>query len=102
MRCPMMATERDNPMMTPDKKARALAVTFLSIWNAWADEHEDSRDDALRLTCEAVRAMDLHQVDGTLASPLNYFTCAYLDEFNPEDLTYDEMMQGMAISLALR
>lgn len=87
--------------MTPDQKARALAVTLISIWAAWNDQHEDAFDDALRLTVEAVRAMDLHQVDGTLSSPLNYFACAYLDGHNPEDLTYDEMMQSLTTSLSL-
>lgn len=87
--------------MTPNQKARALAFTFTSIWAAWSDNNEVASDDALRLTAEAVRAMDLHQVCGTLASPLNYFTRAYLDDENPEDLTYDEMMQGLTVSLSL-
>jgi hypothetical protein len=87
--------------MSPNQKARALAITLISIWASWADGHEDSRDDALRLCAEAVQAIDLAHVCGTIASPLNYFVRAYLLDENPEDLTYDEMMQGMAISLDL-
>ena len=87
--------------MTPDQKARALAFTFTAIWANWSDADENASDDALRLTAEAVRALDLTQVDGVIASPLNYFTRAYLDDENPEDLTYDEMMQGLTISLSI-
>lgn len=89
------------PALSLDKVARAHAATLLAIWAAWSDEMEDSLDDALRLTCEAIRKLDLHQVDGTLASPLNYYVCAYLDETNPEDLTYDEMFGSIRISLSL-
>jgi hypothetical protein len=88
--------------MTPDKKARALAFTFTAIWAAWADGTEDASDDALRLTAEAVRAMDLSQIDETLAAPLGYFTAAYLDDNNPKDLTYDEMLQAISLALTVR
>lgn len=88
-------------MMTVTQKARALAVTLTSIWAGWSDADADDRDNAMRLAVEAVRSIDLHQVDGTISSPLNYFAMAYLDDHNPEDLTYDQMMQGLAISLSL-
>jgi DNA (cytosine-5)-methyltransferase 1 len=65
-----------------------LAVTLTSIWTAWEDGREDELDNALHLVCLAVRDLDLHQVDGVLASPLNYFVRNYLDDDNPEDLTY--------------
>lgn len=87
--------------MTSDQKARACAIMYTSIWASWSDTHQDDRNNALRLVAETVRTVDLHTVDGTMASPLNYFTRAYLDDTNPEDLTYSEMMQSMEISLAL-
>lgn len=84
------------------RRARALAITICAIWDSWSDIHEDARDDALRLAFEAIRVLDLTQpLTGELAGPLRYFTAAYLDEINPEDLTYDQMVQDIAESLAL-
>lgn len=87
--------------MTPTQTARALAITLTSLWAAWSDQNEDDRDNAMRLALEAVRKVDLHQVEGTISSPLGYFAQAYLDEHNPEDLTFDEMLQSLAVSLTL-
>lgn len=87
--------------MTPNQKARALAITLTSIWDAYSDENSDDRDNAIRLAFEAVRAMNLDYVCGTMASPLKYFATAYLDDHNPEDLTYDEMMGALTVSLSL-
>lgn len=87
--------------MSPDKKALALAATIVSLWRTWEDGNEDMQDDALRLAFEAVRTIDLHHVEGVIASPLNYFAMAYLDEHNPEDLTYSEMVESLAISIRL-
>ena len=87
------------PQLTLDQIATAHAVIFVSIWSSWTDGNADALDNALRLNAEAVRRLDLHQVAGNLASPLNYFVRAYLDEDNPEDLTYAEMMQSLEIAI---
>lgn len=87
--------------ITPTKRALALAQILVTIWQAWEDGKEDILDDALRVACEGARALDMHQVDGVIASPLNYFVRAYLDDENPEDLTYCEMMGGMSTSIGI-
>ncbi len=87
--------------MTPTKRALAYAQVLVTIWQIWEDGKEDVLDDCLRVTCEAARQLDMHQVEGVIASPLNYFVRAFLDDDNPEDLTYAEMMDGMSISIGL-
>jgi hypothetical protein len=87
--------------LTLDQQARALGVTLISIWANWNDRNEDDADNALRLAFEAVLALDLTRVAGQMASPLKYFAHAYLEDCNPEDLTFDEMFQSIEISLSL-
>jgi hypothetical protein len=84
-----------------DKKACDLAAEIVRIWENWSDGNEEASDNALRDCAKDIRTIDLHQVDGVIASPLNYFTRAYLDDDNPEDLTFCEMMDGMKVALGL-
>lgn len=87
--------------LSPTKRALAYAQILVSTWATWEDGKENILDDVLRVTCEGARSLDMHQVEGVIASPLNYFVRAYLDDENPEDLTYCEMMQSMNISIGL-
>ncbi|WP_454618359.1 hypothetical protein [Bradyrhizobium cenepequi] len=87
--------------MTPTQKAAAVASELVRIWADWSENDEEASDNALRDACKEARAIDMHQVEGVIASPLNYFVRAYLDDENPEDLTYDEMMESMQIGLSL-
>lgn len=82
-------------------KAIDTAREIVRIWADWSDGNEVQSELALRDACKTLRAIDLHQVDGTLSSPLNYFAMAYLDDHNPEDLTICEMVESIEISLAL-
>lgn len=83
-------------------QAKPIAMALVSVWRSWSDGNEDASDDALRMLCQLVRdSVDLTQVDGTIAAPLGYFVSAYLDGYNPEDLTYDQMMESMEVSLKL-
>lgn len=86
---------------TSTRRALALAHIIVKLWETWADENEDIADDALRITLEQVRDIDLTGVDGTLAAPLNVFARAYLEDDNPEDLTFDEMIQSIEICIGL-
>lgn len=85
----------------PTRKARALAHIIVKLWATWSDQNEDIADDGLRLTLEQVRALDLRQVDGTLSAPLNVFARAYLDQDNPEDLTFGQMIESIEICIGL-
>lgn len=87
--------------MTPTEKAKSLAAELVRIWAEWAGHDEEESDNAMRDACKEARTLDMHQVEGVIASPLNYFVRAYLDDENPEDLTYDEMMESMKIGLSL-
>ena len=87
--------------MSHNRKAVACAQLLVTTWANWEDGNEDVLDDVLRMACENARAVDMHQVDGRIASPLNYFVGAYLDENNPEDLTYCEMMESMQASIRM-
>lgn len=88
------------PTLTPQREALALAAIITSIWDSWNDENAHALDDALRIACEAVRELDRANVEGNLISPLNYFALAYLEESNPEDLTYDEMISSIRVALS--
>jgi hypothetical protein len=87
--------------MRPTDKAMAYAQILVTTWQVWDDGKEDLLDDCLRVTCEAARALEMSQVEGVIASPLNYFVRVYLDDDNPEDLTYCEMMDSMSVSIGL-
>jgi hypothetical protein len=87
--------------MSHNRRALAYAQILVTTWQIWDDQNEDILDDVLRCACEGARTIDMHQVDGRIASPLNYFVGAYLDGHNPEDLTYCEMMDGMQTSIQL-
>ena len=67
-------------MTSLDQKACDLAAEFIRIWANWETLGDEAGDDALRDTAKEVRALDLNRVDGVIASPLNYFAMAYLDE----------------------
>ncbi len=88
-------------MNVADQKALALACNIVSLWNGYSDENSEQTDLAMRDTFKEAVAMDLHQVDGVLASPLNYFARAFLDDENPEDLTFCEMSESLEISIKL-
>ncbi len=87
--------------LSPNMRAIACAQILVTTWATWDDGNEDILDDVLRLACENASTINMHEVDGRIASPLNYFVCAYLDEHNPEDLTYCEMMDGMQASIEM-
>lgn len=88
-------------MNATEQKARELGAELVRIWENWSDENEHDSEIALRDTAKEVRALDLHHVDGVLASPLNYFVRSHLDDENPEDLTISEMIESIKISLSL-
>lgn len=84
-----------------DAKAMILARNIVALWNGYSDENSEETESAMRDTFKEAVAMDLHQVDGVLSSPLNYFARAYLYDENPEDLTYSEMTESLAISIKI-
>jgi hypothetical protein len=84
-----------------DKKALGLAQTIVDLWNGYSDENSERTELAMRDAFKEVEAMDLGMVDGVLASPLKYFARAYLNDENPEDLTYCEMTESLEISIGL-
>lgn len=84
-----------------ETKAKELGAELVRLWNNYSDENSNETDLAMRETTKEIRALDLRQVDGVLASPLNYWTRAELDDENPEDLTFCEMIESIEISLGL-
>ncbi len=84
-----------------DQKALILARNIVTLWNGYSDENSEETESAMRDTFKEAIAMDLHKVEGILASPLNYFARAYLTDENPEDLTYQEMTDSLEISVNL-
>ena len=88
--------------MTPlDQKACDIGAEMVLIWDNWSDANEIESDLALRQCAKDARALDLHQVDGVIASPLNYFVRAELDDENPEDLTFCEMFESIGTNVIL-
>lgn len=87
--------------MTDEQQAKILARNLVTLWNEYGDENAEETESSMRDTCKHVRSLNLHTVDGVLASPLNYFANSYLDDHNPEDLTIAEMVEGLEISLGL-
>lgn len=87
--------------MTEQEQALIFARNIVNLWNGYSDANSEESDSAMRDTFKAVRALDLHQVDGVLASPLNYFARAFLDDDNPEDLTFAEMTESLEISIGI-
>lgn len=87
--------------MTEQEQAVIFARNIVTLWNEYSDENSEESDNAMRDTFKAVLGLDLHQVDGVLASPLNYFAQAYLTDHNPEDLTFAEMTESLEISLKI-
>jgi hypothetical protein len=88
-------------LSTEDQKALAIARNVVSLWNGYSDDNSEESDLAMRDAFKAVEALDLHRVEGILASPLNYFARAFLNDENPEDLTFGEMSQSLEISIGL-
>ncbi len=84
-----------------EARAKELGAELVRLWANYSDENSVETDLAMRETTKMIRALDLHQVDGVLASPLNYWTRAELDDENPEDLTFCEMIDSIEISLGL-
>lgn len=84
-----------------DQKAVAIAQRIADLWNGYSDENSNETDLAMREAFKEAQAMDLRQVDGVIASPLNYFARAFLNDENPEDLTYCEMVESLEISIGL-
>jgi hypothetical protein len=84
-----------------DQKALILARNIVTLWNGYSDENSEETESAMRDTFKEAIAMDLHKVEGILASPLNYFARAYLTDENPEDLTFQEMTDSLEISVNL-
>lgn len=84
-----------------ERQALVLAREIVSLWNGYSDENSEQTDQAMDDAFKAVLAIDLHKVDGVLASPLNYFARAVLNDENPEDLTYCEMSGSLQISIDL-
>jgi hypothetical protein len=87
--------------MTIQKQAVSLAETLVNLWDNYGQVSEAQSDLDMRDCCKELRKLDLREVDGVIASPLNYFVRAYLDDENPEDLTYGEMIESISISLGL-
>lgn len=84
-----------------ERKALILARNIVALWNGYSDENSEETESAMRDTFKEVVALDLKNVDGVLASPLNYFARAYLNDENPEDLTYQEMTDSLDISVGI-
>jgi hypothetical protein len=87
--------------ISQERKALALAASVVALWATWSDSNEDVQDDALRLAFEAADVLDFTQIDGVIASPLKYFARAYLNEENPEDLTFQEMADSLSVSIKI-
>lgn len=87
--------------ITPTRRALGIAFAIVGSWYRWngEDRYEIIGDDALNVLAEAAAALDFRQVEGVIASPLNYFARAILHDENPEDLTYCEMIDSIAISI---
>ncbi len=88
-------------MTDHDQKALTLAETIVALWKGYSDENSVETELAMREAFVEANGMDFAQVDGVLASPLKYFTWAYLSDYNPEDLTYAEMTESLEISIGL-
>lgn len=84
-----------------DQKACDLGAELVRLWENWSDANEVESELAMRNRAKEIRALDLHQVDGVIASPLNYFVCAYMEDSNPEDLTISEMVDSLKVSLSI-
>ena len=87
--------------MTEQEQALIYARNIVRLWDEYSDENSEESDSAMRDTFKAVQGLDLHQVDGVLASPLNYFAQAFLTDENPEDLTFSEMAESIEISIGI-
>lgn len=88
--------------MTPlEQKACELGTDLVRLWDNYSDENSIQTDLEMREATKEIRALGLDHVDGVLASPLNYWTRAELDDENPEDLTFCEMLESVRISLKI-
>ena len=88
-------------MTEEQKKALTLARNLVTLWNEYSDENSEETESLMRDTFKEVAALDLHKVDGVLASPLNYYARASLYDENPEDLTISEMTESLEISIGI-
>jgi hypothetical protein len=88
-------------LSTEDQKALLLARNIVMLWEGYSDENSEETESAMRDTFKEAMSLDMHSVEGIIASPLNYFAHAYLYDENPEDLTFCEMTESLAISIKL-
>ena len=84
-----------------DQKAVAIAQRIADLWNGYSDENSTETDLAMREAAKEAMALDLTQVDGVIASPLKYYAAVELEDSNPEDLTWCEMVESLEISIGL-
>jgi hypothetical protein len=87
--------------ISPTRRALALAFAIVGAYYRWngEDRYEIVGDDALNVLAETADSLDFGQVEGVIASPLKYFVGAILRDQNPEDLTYVDMVDSLAISI---
>jgi hypothetical protein len=81
------------------RKACDIGTEIVRIWSQWSDATEVESELALSACVNEARTLDMHQIDGVISSPLNYFVRSQLDDENPEDLTWCEMIESIEISV---
>lgn len=84
-----------------DQKAIAIAQKIADLWNNYSDENSVETDLAMREAAKEAVALDLSMVEGVIASPLKYYAMVELEDHNPEDLTFCEMVESLEISIGI-
>lgn len=88
-------------MTAQDQAAIIVARKIVALWNNYSDENSAESDLAMRDAFKEALALDLTHVEGVIASPLKYFALAFVEDSNPEDLTFAEMTESLEISIGL-